>query len=267
MALHFANPVATCKAFCANFGALSRNSLISDFSYSGTELDAVAEATNYYDWVVGSFTGAFGKRVVEAGAGIGTVSQLILDRAAPKELLLVEPARNNVPALRRRFSGDPRVRIVEGYLEEIGRSSTADTVIAINVMEHIARDADFLRAAFRTLSGDGTLLLLVPAVPAIYGSLDRAFDHYRRYSKSGLRNLLLDAGFQIERLDYLNLIGVIAWFFSGVILRRKTLSRSQVRFYDRFVIPWLRAFESRIHPPIGQSLLVIARKPATRVAR
>jgi len=154
------------------------------------------------------------------------------------------------------------VRVFQGYLDEIGDTFRADTVIAVNVMEHVERDADFLRAAGRALSSDGSLLLLVPAVPAIYGSLDRAFDHFRRYTRSGLRQLLLDAGFEIERLHYLNGIGVAAWFFAGRVLHRKTLGRTQVRFYDRWVIPWLRRIESKIHPPIGQSLLAVARKPA-----
>jgi len=129
-------------------------------------------------------------------------------------------------------------------------------------MEHVERDADFLRAARRTLTGDGSLLLLVPAVPAIYGSLDRAFDHFRRYTRAGLRKLLLDAGFEIEKLYYVNGVGVAAWFFAGRVLHRTTLGRGQVRFYDRWVIPWLRLIETKIRPPIGQSLLVVARKPA-----
>ena len=197
---------------------------------------------------------------MEAGAGIGTVADLVLRRASPREMLLIEPAGNNIPALRKKFENDPRVTIHYGYLEDIRDRTTADTVIAVNVMEHVERDADFLRAAHQTLTSNGALLLLVPAVPAIYGSLDREFDHYRRYTRSGLERSLLEAGFEIEALHYLNMVGVAAWFAAGRILRRTTLKRGQVRFYDRFVIPWLRRIESLVRPPIGQSLLAIARK-------
>ncbi len=197
---------------------------------------------------------------MEAGAGIGTVADVVLRRASPREMLLIEPAGNNIPALRKRFEGDRRVTIHHGYLEDIRYTTTADTVIAVNVMEHVERDADFLRAAYQTLSSKGALLLLVPAVPAIYGSLDKEFEHYRRYTRSGLERSLLEAGFEIETLHYLNVIGVAAWFAAGRILRRTTLERDQVRFYDRFVIPWLRRIESLVRPPIGQSLLAIARK-------
>ena len=230
------------------------------FSYSGTELEAVAEARNYYDWIVDSFAGRIGKRAVEAGAGIGTVSDLILRRAVPRELILIEPDGGNAGLLRERFQKDGRVLVHHGYLEDFASSLKADSVIAVNVLEHVDRDADFLRAAHEALVGRGFLLLLVPALPAIFGSLDRAFDHFRRYTRSGLRKQLLDAGFEIETLRYLNMLGVAAWFASGRIFRRTTLGRGQVRFYDRYVIPALRQIETRFHPPVGQSILAIARK-------
>ncbi len=238
--------------------------VISPFSYSGTELDAVSEATNYYAWIMDSFSAAIGRQVVEAGAGTGTVSALMLSRAALDELILIEPATNNIPALHRRFDGDSRVRIHFGYLADIASTIRADTVLAVNVLEHVYRDSEFLLDANKALVRGGALLLLVPAVPAIYGSLDLAFEHHRRYTHDGLKKSLVDAGFEIEKLHYLNLVGVAAWFVAGRIMHRKTLGRGQVRFYDRLVIPWLRRLESLIHPPIGQSLLAIARKPTAR---
>jgi SAM-dependent methyltransferase len=188
------------------------------------------------------------------------VSELILKRASPEEVLLIEPDGHNVAALHRRFDGDHRVRIQHGYLEDMDGSFSADTVVAVNVLEHVERPAGFLNAAFSALSPGGALLLLVPAIPALYSSLDKAFDHYRRYTRSELKGALLAAGFRIDKLHYLNVVGVAAWFVSGHILRRKTIGRRQVRFYDRLVIPWLRRLESLISPPLGQSLLVIARK-------
>jgi SAM-dependent methyltransferase len=234
----------------------------SDFSYSGTELDAVAEATNYYDWIVDSFASHIGDRCVEAGAGIGTVSELLLRRASPRALTLVEPAANNVPVLRERFVGDSRVKVYHGYLEDLAETLQTDSIIAVNVLEHVERDAEFLRASYKILAPGGALLLLVPALPAIFGSLDRAFDHFRRYTRSELRTSLLATGFEIETLHYLNMVGVAAWFVSGRVLRRTTLGRGQVRFYDRWIIPLVRRLESLVRAPIGQSILVIARKPA-----
>jgi SAM-dependent methyltransferase len=233
----------------------------TDFSYSGSELDAVAEATNYYRWIIDAFSEHFGPTTAEAGAGIGTVSELILGTNAIRDLILIEPATNNVPTLRARFAADPRVRIHHGYLEDLSPTLRADTIIAVNVLEHVEKDVEFLRAAYAGLVPGGKLLILVPAVPAIFGSLDRAFDHYRRYTRPALRSALLLAGFEIDKLHYLNGIGVAAWFLAGRVLGRTTLGRRQVQFYDRFVIPWLSRAEKIVHPPIGQSLFVIAHKP------
>lgn len=233
----------------------------TDFSYSGSELDAVAEADNYYRWIIDSFSSHFGPNTVEAGAGIGTVSELVLRQDSVKDLLLIEPATNNVPALRKRFAGDPRVRVHHGYLEDLAPTLRADAIIAVNVLEHVEKDVEFLRAAYTGLAPGGKLLILVPALPAIFGSLDRAFDHYRRYTRGILKSAVLDAGFEIEDLHYLNGLGVAAWFVAGRVMGRTTLGRSQVRFYDRWVIPWLSRVEKVIHPPIGQSLFLVARRP------
>jgi SAM-dependent methyltransferase len=238
----------------------------TDFSYSGSELDAVAEATNYYRWIIDAFSEHFGPTTAEAGAGIGTVSELILDTNAIKDLLLIEPASNNVPALRARFAEDPRVRIHHGYLEELAPTLRADTIIAVNVLEHVEKDVEFLRAAYTGLVPGGKLLILVPALPAIFGSLDRAFDHYRRYTRPTLRSAIALSGFEIDELHYLNGLGVAAWLVAGRVLGRTTLGRGQVRFYDRFVIPWLSRVEKFVHPPIGQSLFLIAHKPGGRLS-
>jgi SAM-dependent methyltransferase len=238
----------------------------TSFSYSGTELDAVAEAKNYYDWIVDCFAAHIGRRCVEAGAGIGTVSQLVLDRASPRTLTLIEPAANNLPALRERFAGDSRVSVYHGYLEDLTSSLESDSIIAVNVLEHVEKDDEFLKASFSILAPGGSLLLLVPACPALFGSLDRAFDHFRRYTKSGLHDSIVAAGFEIETIHYLNMVGVAAWFVSGRILRRATLGRGQVRFYDRWIIPVVRRLESLISAPIGQSVMAIARKPGGSLA-
>jgi SAM-dependent methyltransferase len=233
------------------------------FTYSGDELDALAGARNYYDWIADSFAPHLGSRIVEAGAGIGTFTEYLLARRPGARVTVIEPAENNFPHLERRFAGNAAVTPVRGYLDDTFTPAAADSVVAVNVMEHVPDDAAFLRAATRALVPGGHVLLFVPALPALFGSLDRAFEHYRRYTRSGIERSLVHNGFEIEKLDYLNLLGVAAWFVSGRVLHRTTLGRKQVRFYDRWVIPVLRRIESVIPIPIGQSLLVIGRKPST----
>ena len=156
----------------------------ASFAYVSTELHALAEAKNYYRWVNRQFAPFIGKRVIEVGAGIGTFAQSLLDHVPVSELVLVEPSDNLFPILQRRFAQEPHVKIIHGYFQPIASPATADSIVLVNVLEHIAEDQAFLDDAHAALTPGGTLLLLVPALPQIYGSLDQAFGHYRRYTKT-----------------------------------------------------------------------------------
>jgi SAM-dependent methyltransferase len=232
----------------------------TSFAYVSTELHALAEAQNYYRWVISQFAPFLGKRVIEVGAGIGTFSRTLLTYTALSELILVEPGENLFPLLQKRFSGEPRVKIVHGYFQDLEISATADSIVLVNVLEHIAEDQMLLDNIHKTLIPGGTLFLLVPAFSWVYGSLDEAFGHYRRYNKASLTEKLQGAGFRILRVAYLNVPGLIAWFLTGRVLRRKTLKSRYVRLYDRWIIPWLARVEGRWEPPFGQSLIAVARR-------
>jgi SAM-dependent methyltransferase len=232
----------------------------ASYAYVGTELYALAEAKNYYRWVIRRFAPFLGKRVVEIGAGIGTFSRSILTHATVSELIMVEPGANLFPLLQRQFAGERRVTIIHGYFQDLDPSVSADSVVLVNVLEHVAEDRALLSDVSEVLAPGGALLLLVPALPWIYGSLDAAFGHYRRYNKPSLTAKLQEAGFQVLLLSYFNLPGILGWFLTGRVLRRRTLKPGQVRFYDRWVVPWLSKVESRWEPPCGQSLIAIARK-------
>ncbi|MGH7480937.1 MAG: class I SAM-dependent methyltransferase [Longimicrobiales bacterium] len=236
----------------------------SPFAYSGNELDALADARNYYRWLIGRFEPHLGPRVIEVGAGIGTFAEWILGTGRVEALTLIEPAANNYPRLARRFAADPRVRAVRGFLEEQVQEQEGeqgqDALVAVNVLEHVEDDVAFLDAAWRALRPGGALLIFVPAGPRIFGTLDRALEHHRRYDRKTLRRRLETAGFRIETLRYANSVGVLAWFLTGRVLRRTTLDAAIVKLYDRLVVPWLLAFENRVAPPLGQSLLAVARR-------
>jgi SAM-dependent methyltransferase len=240
---------------------MSTAALPSQFTYSGSELDSLAEAVNYYRFIAGQFAPHLGERVVEVGAGIGTFAQHLLQATAPrpvKQLMLIEPAENNLPHLRRCFDGDARVTTAGGYLESHAATLKADSLVAVNVLEHVEDDVAFLRAARQVLAPSGRLLLFVPALPLIFGTLDRAFEHHRRYTKQVLNVRLRVAGFRPRSIRYVNLPGVVSWFVAGRVLRRKTIAPRDVRLYDRYVVPWVSWLDQRIEPPFGQSLIAVA---------
>ena len=237
----------------------------SPFSYTGTELDALTEAKNYYRWVIDRFEPFLGKRVIEVGAGIGTFSQSLLTDTAIAELVMVEPGENLFPLLQKRFADEPRATVVHGYFQDLEAGATADSVVLVNVLEHVSEDMVLLGDVNEVLVPGGTLLLLVPALSWIYGTLDDAFGHHRRYDKTSLASKLQTTGFQLLHLSYLNLPGIVGWWLTGRVLRCRTLKPRQVRLYDRWVIPWLSKLEARWQPPFGQSLLAVARKAGARV--
>lgn len=220
----------------------------------------MGEARNYYRWILSQFLPYIGEEMVEVGAGAGNFAAHVLEARPEIRLTLIEPAENLAPGLEARFAGNPNVRVLRGNLEEHAAGLSADSAAMVNVLEHIKDDAGCLRRLREILRPGGRALLLVPAVPAIYGSLDAAFEHYRRYSRSNLAGKLAAAGLQTEKLRYVNLPGVAAWWVTGKLLRRRTLDAKSVRFYDRWVVPWLSRIEGVWEPPIGQSLLAVARR-------
>lgn len=125
----------------------------TSFSYFGTEgtdLHALSEAENYYRWILSHFAPHLGKRVVEIGAGIGNFSRFLLNATTTSEFTLVELAGNLFPLLQQRFSGESRVKLVNGCFEDIAPSLCTNCVGLVNVLEHIEDDRALLRAIFIT---------------------------------------------------------------------------------------------------------------------
>ena len=242
--------------------ALSHAGDSPSFTYSGEELDSLDGMRNYHAWIARRFAPFLGARIVEAGAGIGTFAEHLLAAAPGARVTLVEPAANNYPHLHARFADRARVRTLQGYLDDAGADGSADSVVAVNVMEHVRDDDAFLRTAHRLLASGGHALLFVPALPGLYGTLDEAFEHFRRYTRPGLAQRLRAAGFNPLRVQYTNLPGIAAWWLSGRVLRRRTVTARDARLYDRWVVPWVRELERVWTPPLGQSLIAVARKDA-----
>jgi phospholipid N-methyltransferase len=240
-------------------GSVSFVVATESFLYSGKELEAMAEARNYCQWIMRYFGPYLGPRVVEIGAGAGTFSALLLDSKRTESLVLFEAAHNLFPRLSQRFS-DQRVRVHCSTFHRELLCGPADSVVMVNVLEHVLDDTELLSEIYESLRPDGSLLLFVPALQWNYGSLDKAFEHHRRYDKKGLKNKLRDAGFRIEQMRYVNAMGIASWFVAGNMLRQTTLKPAQVRWYDRWIIPWSFRLEQFWEPPLGQSLLAIALK-------
>jgi SAM-dependent methyltransferase len=228
--------------------------------YLSDELESLAYARNYYSWILEEFQPFIGKAILEVGAGLGTFSSFLLD-TAPERLILVEPASNLIPFLKKRFSVDKRVKILCGSIESLTTLDTRiDTIVSVNVLEHIKDDIKALKIMHDILPKGGMLLLYVPALSFLFGKLDYSFNHYRRYEKNSLLRKLKEARFEILKCKYINLVGVASWFLSSRVLRKKMLNPFEIKVYDKFIIPVIRLIESRFDLPLGQNLLVVGEK-------
>ncbi len=220
-----------------------------------------ADAGRYCDWLFAQFERQVRGDVAEVGAGIGTFSERILASGA-RTLLLVEPEPMCADALERRFGGEARVEIVRELLPEapsLGQS-TRDLVVCQNVLEHVSADAAAVRRMAKALRPDGTLVLIVPADPRLYGPLDDAYGHRRRYTEAHLARLVRDAELDFEALYPLNQPGVAAWWLKN---RRPgaRVGAGSLRAYEH-VVRVARPLEERTRPPFGLSLVCVARRTA-----
>jgi SAM-dependent methyltransferase len=134
-------------------------------------------------------------------------------------------------------------------------------VVAINVLEHIPDDAAAVRSFAGLLRPGGRVVLWVPAFEGLMSAYDRRVGHQRRYRLDSLRTVLEGAGLEVERLHYVNSLGLVAWFVMMRLLGGQPQAGPALRFWDRFVIPVLRRVESRVRPPFGQSVFAVARRP------
>jgi SAM-dependent methyltransferase len=135
--------------------------------------------------------------------------------------------------------------------------------MSFNVLEHIADDTAVLRNVFDVLPPGGRFVCFVPAFPSIYGSIDRALGHVRRYTRAEMKAKMAGAGFVTVEARYMNFIGYFAWFVAGRVVRLDSFGEagSTVKAYDRLVIPISRSLERLLPPPFGQSLLAVGERP------
>ncbi len=225
-------------------------------------LARMAKLEPYNRWLVDRFRGALGKRILEIGAGFGNMTRHLkgADLLVASDL---DPV--GVEYLKGVFREEPGVRVASYKFPldpaargEI-RALEVDTVVCLNVLEHIENDGGTLADMYDVLKPGGRLVLLVPALKSLYGTLDVHLRHFRRYEKAELLEQLQAAGFAVEDCRFLNRPGVLGWWVNGKLLRRSVLPRGQLAGF-KLLMPLLRREETN-PPSVGMSLLAIARRP------
>lgn len=238
-----------------------------DSSYTVKDQRLMTGAKNYFAWQCRLVKRELGRRVVEIGCGIGNFTGMLLDHEA---VLAIDSEPRCIGHLRTRYAAADNLQVLnadweapdwEGRTFPLLVDFAADSCVCLNVVEHMENDREALRHMAAILQPGGTIVLLVPAFPSLYGPIDRQLGHYRRYTREALRELAVATGLHIGKVRYMNAIGFFGWWTNAHIFRREAQSARQIAFFDRYVVPLSSRLESLVAPPFGQSLLVVLRKP------
>jgi SAM-dependent methyltransferase len=222
-------------------------------------LDDLSGAIHYNKWIYEMLRPHLGKRILEIGCGTGNLTR---DFAEHGKVLAVDVHEGYLGQARQRLKGFKQVSFrkinLENQLPSL-KPFGADTIVCVNVLEHLKDDHRVLTRCLELLKPGGKLLLFVPALQSLFGSMDKSYGHFRRYSRGRLEHKVAAAGFEVEYCRYLNLLGVLGWWFNGKILRRKIVPRSQIMLYDR-VVSFTSKVERFLPKPLGLSLFCVGEK-------
>ena len=222
-------------------------------------LESMSEAQNYTSWLLDLVRPYLGKRLLEVGAGEGTFTEHFREVT---DVIVAEPEDMFANRLRERFGDDPRVTIVHGDVHAAAALGPFDSVVLLNVLEHIHDDFDSMQQLTKGLLPGGHVVVFAPAFASLYSSYDREIGHHRRYTAPQLESLLTAVGLEVVESRYVNRIGAIAWFISARLLGQRPTVSGRVRLYDRIGVPISRLTER--DPRFGQSVLAVGRLPFER---
>ena len=241
---------------------LKHGFLVRDDSEPGgwLTLERMGRLRNYNRWILDGFKGHIGNRILEVGSGTGNMTRLLYGR----ELIVATDAETPyLHALRNRFAHVPTIAVEPLDLSNDDclalRHYDFDTIVCLNVLEHIEDDAGALARMYELLRPGGRLLLFVPADQSLFGTMDTAVGHHRRYSLDEVQEKLRRAGFAVEKAVHQNTFGRLGWWMNGRVFRRRHVPSAQSRVFDSLV-PLFRALEGS-EPRKGLSIVAVASKP------
>jgi SAM-dependent methyltransferase len=241
----------------------------SDHVYANDEygsqiLERLNRAPRFTQWMADVIRPFLGERVLEIGAGTGNLTLQLI----PRKLYYASDINPHyLTYLQNLIPDHPYLRV--GYTDgekhdSFPTEAKFDTVICLNVVEHLENDLGALRNIFDALEENGRAIVLVPCGPGLYGTLDKVLGHHRRYTKSQFTEVAARAGFQLENLLSFNRFGSPAWWLNGRLLRRKTFGLWQIKMLN-FLTPLVRGID-RFLPLPPLSIIAVLRKPRLEAA-
>lgn len=232
---------------------------MNDFKYVGSELDLFANVTNWKSYWSDQIRPYLRGDVLEVGAGLGANTRFLSPSGSGRSVCL-EPDAQLVLQLQQQLPAPSSARTYEavcGTLQDI--TGQFDTLVYIDVLEHIPDDAEEMKRAAALLRPGGHLVILSPAHQFLYTPFDKAIGHFRRYNKPMLR-ALTPPSLSLERLWYLDTVGTLASLGNLLFLQRSQPNSAQLQVWDKWMIPISRLVDPLTLHYIGKSIIGVWRK-------
>jgi protein-L-isoaspartate O-methyltransferase len=234
--------------------------MMSNFRYVGSELDVFANASHWKAYWAHKISPYVGARVLEVGAGIGSNIQMLSNDC--QRWLALEPDEMLAKRTREIIARAGLNKICDvrtGTLSSIDRGEKFDTILYIDVLEHIEDHRGELERAADHLTRGGFVVVLSPAHQWLYTAFDKAVGHIRRYNKKTLL-AATPPSLRPEKVIYLDSVGILASFGNRLFLQASGPSEAQVRFWDAWMVPLSVYLDSRFRYKIGKTVLAIWQK-------
>ncbi len=225
---------------------------------------AIPLAVNYHRWIEKLMIPWVSGRTLEIGAGYGQYTDFLKARSQSlvatdidaAMVAKIRAARNDIEAKQADLSTDQ-------FAKAVGVAAF-DTIVCLNVLEHLKDDVGALLHMKQALKPGGKLFLFVPAHQALYGKLDELAGHFRRYSRGSMRDALLEAGFRVNRVRYFNPVGGLGWWVQAKFGKVNEISDEhvsrQVLIFDKYLQPVSALLDPLTSSWFGQSLWAVGER-------
>ena len=235
---------------------------MTDYTYVGEELDLFRQATHWKQYYAAKLKPFINGDVLEVGAGIGGTAHFLCSTET-RTWTCLEPDQRLLARLHQRFRSDPLpvpVTILQGTLAALRTEATFDTLLYIDVLEHVEDDRAELASAAGRLNPGGSLIVLSPAHNWLFSEFDKAIGHFRRYNKRSLLKVGPE-NLPVARAFYLDAAGMLASLVNRVVLKASTPTASQIRLWDTWIIPVSRTVDPILAHKLGKTVVAIWQKP------
>lgn len=229
-------------------------------------LERFAAATRFNRWMFETIRPYCKGHVLEVGSGIGNISRLFLEKGF--SLTASDLRAEYCTFLKDQFGHHPSLQAVVSVDLAVPDFAIRyhhllqqfDTVVALNVIEHIEDDRQAVTNCAQLLKPGGQLVVLVPAFQALYNKFDEELGHFRRYTKRSLHALLTVSGLPVIHQQYFNLVGMLGWAVDGGLLKKRLIPRRQLMIFDS-LMPLIRLADTLTFRAVGLSTIGVGRKP------